>query len=135
MNKLLGATPSRLFNIPRLALMTAKGIINFSIRRTPCEKGLKIGIRRYTLSRENEETDATFPVEKKADWRRKRKKSEIRASERVSGLYGEASWASVVFEAVSIGDWSCFEMSSAASERLFVAMVGDGGGKDDESLE
>ena len=67
MNRLLGATPSRLFKIPKFALMTAKGIINFSIRRMPWEKGLNIGIRRYTLSRENEDTEATFPVEKKAD--------------------------------------------------------------------
>jgi hypothetical protein len=40
-------------------------------------------MRRYTASRENEEIEAMFPVLKKADCRRKKKKSEMRASERV----------------------------------------------------
>ena len=36
MNRLLGATPSRRVRIPRLALMTSKGINIFSMRSAPC---------------------------------------------------------------------------------------------------
>jgi hypothetical protein len=84
-----GATPNLLFRIPRFAEMSAKGMRSFSMSKAPCEKGSKIGIRRYTLSRLNEDTDATFPVLKKADWRSVRKKRETRASDKVSDLKGE----------------------------------------------
>ena len=47
--------------------MTANGIMILRTRRAPCEKGLKMGIRRYTLSREKDETEAMLPVEKNAD--------------------------------------------------------------------
>lgn len=83
MNRALGATPSLLLRTPKFALMRANGIISLSTRRAPCENGLKTGMRRYTLSSEKEETEAMFPVLKKADWRRKRKKREIRASDSV----------------------------------------------------
>jgi hypothetical protein len=46
-------------------------------------------MRRYTLSREKEEIEAILPVLKKADWRRKKKKREMRASERVRERYDE----------------------------------------------
>jgi hypothetical protein len=78
-----GATPILRFRIPRFALMIAKGIMIFKTRRAPCEKGSKTGMRRYTDSREKEEMEAMFPVLKKADWRRKKKNREMRASERV----------------------------------------------------
>ncbi len=43
---------------------------------------------RYTASSEKEETEAMFPVLKKAEWRRKRAKRERRRSERVRARYG-----------------------------------------------
>jgi len=57
------------------------------MRSAPWEKGSKTGIRRYTASREKEDTDAMFPVLKKADCRRKREKREMRASARVRARY------------------------------------------------
>ena len=48
-----------------------------------------MGINLDTLSRLNDETDATFPVLKNADWRSVRKNSEIRASDNVSDRKGE----------------------------------------------
>lgn len=69
--------------------MRANGIMSLRIRRAPWEKGSKTGMRRLTESREKAETEATLPVEKKADWRRVRKKREVRASERVSERKGE----------------------------------------------
>lgn len=48
-----------------------------------------MGINLYTLSRLKEETDATFPVLKNADWRSVRKNIEIRASDNVSDRNGE----------------------------------------------
>lgn len=85
MKSALGATPRRRFRIPRFALMQANGVRSLRTSKAPWEKGLKTGSRRYTLSREKEETEATLPVEKKADCRRKRKKREMRVSERVRG--------------------------------------------------
>lgn len=52
-------------------------------------------MRRYTLSRLNEETDATLPVEKKADWRSTKKNNATRASWRVKGRNGEGRWVVV----------------------------------------
>ena len=43
--------------------------------------GLNTGLSRLTLSRENEDTDAIFPVLKKADCNRKKKNNATRASE------------------------------------------------------
>lgn len=63
--------------------MTANGIRILRISSAPWENGLKTGISRDTLSREKDETEAMLPVLKKADWRRKRKKRAIRASEMV----------------------------------------------------
>jgi len=63
--------------------MTAKGTRILNIRSAPWEKGSKIGIRRYTASREKEETEAMLPVEKKADCSRKRKNRAMRKSGRV----------------------------------------------------
>ena len=80
MNKALGATPSRLLRMPRLALMTANGIMIFSISNAPCENGSNTGMSRYTASREKEDMDAMLPVLKKADCRRKRKNRAMRAS-------------------------------------------------------
>jgi hypothetical protein len=48
-----------------------------------------MGIRRETESREKAETEAMLPVEKKADWRRVRKKRDVRASERVRERNGD----------------------------------------------
>ena len=59
------------------------------MRSAPWENGSKIGISRDTLSRLNDETDATFPVLKKADWRSVRKKSETRASAKVRDRKGD----------------------------------------------
>jgi hypothetical protein len=84
MNSADGATPSLLFKIPRLAEIRAKGIINFRISNAPWENGSKTGINLETLSRLNAETDATFPVLKKADWRIVRKNTDIRTSAKVS---------------------------------------------------
>lgn len=81
----LGATPSRRVRIPRLALMMAKGMSSLSRSNAPWENGLKTGMSRYTESSEKEEMEAMLPVEKKADWRRKRKKRAGRRSARESG--------------------------------------------------
>ena len=69
--------------------MSAKGIRSLSRSKAPWEKGSKMGIRRATLSRLKEDTEATFPVLKKADWMRVRKNRETRASAKVSDLKGE----------------------------------------------
>lgn len=69
--------------------MRANGIMSLRIKRAPCENGSKMGIRRATDSRLNAEMDATFPVEKNADWRRVRKKREVRASDKVRERKGE----------------------------------------------
>ena len=47
----------------------------------------------------------------------------MRASERVKGLYG---WGSMVVDKllVSFGDWSCRDISDAASERRLTLSVG-----------
>lgn len=45
-------------------------------------------MRRYTLSRLNDEIDAMFPMLKKADWRSVRKKREMRASASTSDRNG-----------------------------------------------
>ena len=50
--------------------MRAKGTRILKRRRAPWWNGLKMGMSRYTLSREKEETEAMLPVEKKADWSR-----------------------------------------------------------------
>lgn len=80
MKRAEGATPRRRLRIPKFALMMANGIRIFRISSAPWEKGLKMGISLVTLSREKEETEAMLPVEKKADWRRKKKNSAMRAS-------------------------------------------------------
>lgn len=69
--------------------MRAKGIMSLRISKAPWENGSKMGIRRDTDSRLKAEMDATLPVEKNADWRRVRKKREVRASERVRERKGE----------------------------------------------
>lgn len=81
----LGATLSRRVRMPRLALMTAKGMSSLSRSSAAWEKGLKTGISRYTESSEKAEMEAMLPVEKKADWRRKRKKRAGRRSASESG--------------------------------------------------
>lgn len=63
--------------------------MSFNMRRAPWEKGSKMGMRRATESREKAEMEATFPVLKKADWRRVRKNREMRASERVRERKGD----------------------------------------------
>jgi len=55
----------------------------------PWEKGSKMGMSRYTLSRLKDEIEAMFPVLKNADCRSVRKKREMRASVRVRDLKGE----------------------------------------------
>jgi hypothetical protein len=97
MNSALGATPSLLFKIPKLAEINANGTISFNINNDPWENGSKTGISRYTASSEKEETEAILPVLKKADWIRVRKKTEIRASERVRERKGEDVAESSVF--------------------------------------
>ncbi|KAG6100827.1 hypothetical protein E4U30_003697 [Claviceps sp. LM220 group G6] len=62
-----GATPSLLFSTPKLAEMSANGIIIFRIKSAPWENGSNKGMRRHTLSRLKEEIEAIFPVLKKAD--------------------------------------------------------------------
>lgn len=89
MNSAEGATPNLLLRIPRFAEMSAKGIRSLSMSNAPWENGSKMGTSRYTLSRLKEDTEATFPVLKKADWRSVRKKRETRASDKVSDLKGE----------------------------------------------
>lgn len=80
MNRAEGATPRRRLRIPRFALMMANGIRIFRISSAPWRKGLKMGTNLVTLSREKEEIEAMLPVEKKADWRRKKKNNATRAS-------------------------------------------------------
>lgn len=89
MNNAEGATPSRLFKIPKLAEIKANGTMSFQISKAPWDSGSKTGTSRLTLSRLKEEREATFPVQKKAAWRRVRKKRETRASDRVSVRKGE----------------------------------------------
>lgn len=60
--------------------MIANGIRIFRMSSAVWENGLKTGISRVTLSSEKDETEAMFPVLKKADWRRKKKKRAMRAS-------------------------------------------------------
>lgn len=85
MNSAEGATPILLFSMPRLADTSAKGIISFKINSTPCENGSKMGMSLVTLSRLNDDTDATLPVEKKADCRKTKKNRATRASDSDSG--------------------------------------------------
>jgi len=47
----------------------------------------------------------------------------VRASERVRARYGEGWAGLVVFDEVSVGDWSCADMSGRASEMGFGARV------------
>jgi len=75
--------------MPRLAEIKANGIISFNTKSDPWENGSKIGIRRYTLSRLNDEIEATFPVLKNADCSKVRKNKATRASERVSERKGD----------------------------------------------
>lgn len=89
MNNADGATPNLLLRIPKLAEIKAKGIMIFSMSSAPCENGSKIGIRRETLSRLKDETEATFPVLKNADWSNVRKNNEVRASDKVRERNGE----------------------------------------------
>lgn len=51
----------------------------------PWEKGLNTGRSRQTLSKLKDEIDAMFPVLKKADCKRTKKKSATRASDSVNG--------------------------------------------------
>lgn len=67
-----------------------------------------------------------LPTEKKPDCTRKRKKSEVRASERFSDRYGEGLEVSEPSE----GDCSWVEMSEMAIEIAFGVRVGDDGGED-----
>lgn len=67
MNNADGATPKRLLRMPRLAEMSANGIMSLRISSAPCENGSKTGISRATESNENADTAATLPVLKKAD--------------------------------------------------------------------
>ena len=62
-----GATPSLLLRMPRFAEMSANGIMSFRISNAPWDQGSKTGIRRWTLSKLNDDTEATFPVLKNAD--------------------------------------------------------------------
>ena len=87
------------------------------MRSAPCEKGLKTGMSRYTLSSEKEETEAMLPVEKKALCNKKRKKTAMRKSERASGRY-------CCFPFPSLGSASCEEMEDITSDAGF----GDGRG-------
>src|SRR5512140_2969935 len=89
MRRAEGATPSRLFKIPKLAEMRANGIMSFRINMAPCENGSKTGISRTTLSRLNDDTEATLHVLKNADWRSTKKKRATRASCSKRGRYGE----------------------------------------------
>ena len=78
-----------------------KGTRILNMRRAPCEKGSKMGMSRLTASSEKEDTEAMFPVLKKADWRRYSVKREGRMSEMVSALYapllGELSVFTIFF--------------------------------------
>lgn len=85
MNNADGATPIRRFKMPRFAETSANGIMSWRMSRAPCEKGSKMGISRVTLWRLNDDIEATLPVEKKADWRKTKKKRATRASASVSG--------------------------------------------------
>lgn len=106
-----GATPRRLFRMPRLAEMRAKGTISFSIRSAPWEKGSKTGISLLTLSKLNADIEAMFPVLKKADCKSVRKKREVRASDSVSDRKGdEASDAGTApFPFAVTAVWSLLE--------------------------
>jgi hypothetical protein len=55
--------------------------------KAPWEKGSKMGMSRYTASREKEDTEAMFEALKKADWMQKMKKRAILASPNVKDLY------------------------------------------------
>ena len=90
-NRADGATPSLLLRMPRFAEIRANGIMSFKISSAPCEKGSKIGISRWTLSRLKDDTEATFPVLKNADCSRVRKIKETRASDNVSDRKGDDS--------------------------------------------
>jgi len=83
MKSALGAMPRRRLSRARLAEMRMKGVRSLKRRSAPWLKGSKTGMSRYTASRLKEEMDAMLPVEKKADWRRKRKKREVRREESV----------------------------------------------------
>ena len=48
-------------------------------------KGEKMGMSLYTESKEKEEMEAMLPVPKKAIWIRKKKKRDVRVSERFKG--------------------------------------------------
>src|SRR5690242_10236409 len=106
MNNALGATPSRRLRSPKLADSAAKGTISFSMSSAPWLKGSKTGMRRYTASREKEDTDAMFEALKKADWMKKKKNREMRASDSVRERYsvvrlGRGGWSSAAATAGS----------------------------------
>src|SRR6478735_7263076 len=82
-----GATPSLRLRRPKAALRAANGTMSLRMRSAPWEKGSKMGTRRYTASREKEETDAMLLALKKADWMKKKKNRAIRASASVSDRY------------------------------------------------
>lgn len=88
MNRADGATPNRMLRTPRLADSKANGIISLRMSSAPWENGLNTGMRRQTLSRLNDEMEAMFPMLKKADCRRTKKKRATRASDSLNGRNG-----------------------------------------------
>jgi hypothetical protein len=125
MKRAEGATPSRLFKMPRFAEIRAKGIMSLTIRRAPCENGSKTGTKRLTDSSENAETAAILPVLKKADWRRVRKKREMRASVNVRERNGEdeseAGTTGFPFEVIDIG-WEATKMLCSSRTQVISVM-------------
>ena len=108
--------------------MSAKGIMSLNMRSAPWEKGSKTGIRRATLSRLKDETEATLPVLKKADCMSVRKKRETRASARVSDRKGDddsdVDTTGVPFVCLPVGGVLGFEsMKTACSRRTQVMRV------------
>ena len=71
-------SPSAVLSSARHADRKKKGIIIFNTSNAAWLKGSKIGIKRYTASSENAEIEAMFPVLKKPDCSRYRKKSAVR---------------------------------------------------------
>jgi hypothetical protein len=97
--------------------------MSLRISMAPCEKGSKMGISRDTLSRLKDETEATLPVLKKADWRSTKKKSATRASCRVRGRKGPGRVC--VSSAGGLAEVVVVEPFAAAAAPLVVAVAAE----------
>lgn len=82
---------------------TANGIMSLKISRAPWEKGSKIGISLYTLSKLKAEIDAILPVLKNADCRNVKKKRDVRISDNVKDRNGVSELGSDVMTELIVG--------------------------------